>query len=270
MARLLRGNEHPSLNFISVIQSKSLNLYLKILLFSYTIYMMNSLQRMGTDYGGWVIDKVMHLNQESIVYSGGVGEDISFDLLLSHEYNPWIVLIDPTKRAIDHFECLRDHYTAGQHNLPEIVSNEYKSIIQSTNPHFDKFIYEPVGLWSENKLLMFYEPINKAHVSHTFIPDMYDKSGMVDVPACTIKSLMMKHGHTHIDLLKIDIEGSEIEVINNMLDDNIFPTYLCIEFDLFLKRKDPHNLTKTCIERILQNGYTLVHNENMNITFKRG
>ena len=70
--------------------------------------------------------------------------------------------------------------------------------------------------------------------------------------------------------LKIDIEGSEIEVINNMLDDNIFPTYLCIEFDLFLKRKDPHNLTKTCIERILQNGYTLVHNENMNITFKRG
>lgn len=236
----------------------------------YTIHTMNSLQHMGTDYGGWVIDKDMNLNQDSIVYSGGVGEDISFDLLLSHEYNPWIVLIDPTNRAIDHVECLRNYYTTDQRNLPENVSSKYKSIIQSANPHFDKISYEPVGLWSSNKRLVFYEPINKAHVSHTFIPDMFDNSGIIGVPACTIKSLMEKHGHTHIDLLKIDIEGSEIEVINNMLDDNIFPTYLCIEFDLFLKRKDPHNLTKICIERILQNGYTLVHNENMNITFKRG
>ena len=42
-------------------------------------------------------------------------------------------------------------------------------------------------------------------------------------------------GHTHIDILKIDIEGSEIVVLNKMLDDQIYPKYLCIEFDLKLK-----------------------------------
>ena len=36
--------------------------------------------RLGTRYGGWIIPKNNTLNENSIVYSGGVGEDISFDL----------------------------------------------------------------------------------------------------------------------------------------------------------------------------------------------
>jgi len=41
---------------------------------------------------------------------------------------------------------------------------------------------------------------------------------------------MQEHGHTHIDLLKIDIEGAEYQVLDNMLHENILPTILCIEF----------------------------------------
>ena len=54
---------------------------------------------------------------------------------------------------------------------------------------------------------------------------------IVDVD--TIKNIMNKYNHKQIDLLKLDIEGSEIDVLNNMLDDEIYPKYLCIEFDLF-------------------------------------
>ena len=32
-------------------------------------------------------------------------------------------------------------------------------------------------------------------------------------------------------MLKIDIEGAEIEVIENMFEDNIKPMQICIEFD---------------------------------------
>jgi len=43
-------------------------------------------QRLGTTYGGWVLPKEVLLNENSIVYSGGVGEDISFDIKLQHGY----------------------------------------------------------------------------------------------------------------------------------------------------------------------------------------
>ena len=54
---------------------------------------------------------------------------------------------------------------------------------------------------------------------------------------------MEQYGHTHIDLLKLDIEGAEIETVNQMLDDKIYPNYILIEFDLLLKNKDDNNDT---------------------------
>ena len=38
---------------------------------------------------------------------------------------------------------------------------------------------------------------------------------------------MKTYNHSKIDLLKLDIEGSEIDVLNQMLDDEIYPKYLC-------------------------------------------
>ena len=46
------------------------------------------------------------------------------------------------------------------------------------------------------------------------------------IKAKTIRTIMEEHNHNHIDLLKLDIEGAEIEVLENMFCDNIFqPTY---------------------------------------------
>ena len=64
--------------------------------------------------------------------------------------------------------------------------------------------------------------------------------------------------HTKIDLLKLDIEGSEIDVLNQMLDDKIYPKYLCIEFDLLLKRKDPNKLTQKLVNRLQENNYKIL------------
>lgn len=48
----------------------------------------------------------------------------------------------------------------------------------------------------------------------------------------TVKSIIGEHGHEKIDLLKMDIEGSECDVIDTILDENIRPKYMAIEFDL--------------------------------------
>lgn len=84
----------------------------------------------------------------------------------------------------------------------------------------------------------------------------------------SIKNIMNKYQHTHIDLLKLDIEGAEINVLEQMLNDNIYPHYLCIEFDLKLKNKDPMLLTNKLIHRLLHNeGYVILVDDNFNITF---
>ena len=55
---------------------------------------------------------------------------------------------------------------------------------------------------------------------------------------------MEENNHTYIDLLKLDIEGAEINLLNKMLDDKIYPTYVLCEFDLLLKNKDINQDTK--------------------------
>ena len=61
------------------------------------------MEKLGTNYGGWIIPKNINLNENSIVYSGGVGEDISFDIKLQTKYGCNIILIDPTEKARKHF-----------------------------------------------------------------------------------------------------------------------------------------------------------------------
>jgi FkbM family methyltransferase len=224
------------------------------------------LHKFGTNYGGWIIPSEIRLNKNSIVYSGGVGEDISFDLILSDKYKCNILLIDPTIRAKKHFNNIINFYK----NKSLInISDEYKSIIENLKPNFKKIKFIKNGLWYKKDKLKFYKPLNDNHVSHTLINKMYSNEFTI-VKTLTIKQIMKKNNHSKIDLLKLDIEGSEIEVLNNLLDDNIYPRYLCIEFDLSLQKKDKNNeKTNKIIERLQNNKYKILMNDNMNITFER-
>lgn len=47
------------------------------------------------------------------------------------------------------------------------------------------------------------------------------------------------------------------------------PNYVLVEFDLFLKRKDTDNSTQRIVQRILDCNYTMLKNDNCNITFCR-
>ena len=79
---------------------------------------------------------------------------------------------------------------------------------------------------------------------------------------------MRQNGHSHIDLLKLDNEGAENIVLEQMLNDNIHPNYLCIEFDLLIKNKDPHKTTQKIVDRLLNEGYRIFVNDKLNITFE--
>tara|TARA_A100001015_G_scaffold314330_1_gene423543 strand:- start:1131 stop:2582 length:1452 start_codon:yes stop_codon:yes gene_type:complete len=226
----------------------------------------NLMETLGTNYGGWSIPINCKLDENSIIYSGGVGEDISFDLKINNKYKSNIILIDPTKRALKHFEEVKTYYATKKNTFSGDIQPDYLNNIQNLNPDFGKFMYINKGLYREKSVLKFYKQTNPQYVSQSLVDNMFGNDyDEVD----SIKNIMSDLNHTKIDLLKLDIEGSEIDVLNQMLDDKIYPKYLCIEFDLLLKRKDPNKLTQKLVNRLQENNYKILEIKDLNITFER-
>uniref|UniRef100_A0A6C0JLW9 Methyltransferase FkbM domain-containing protein n=1 Tax=viral metagenome TaxID=1070528 RepID=A0A6C0JLW9_9ZZZZ len=225
------------------------------------------MEKLGTNYGGWYIPTDIELNENSIIYSAGVGEDISFDILLSSKYNCNIYLIDPTTKSKIHYEETKNYFLNNILFTGNIQSDYYDKINGSL-PNFNKIFYNDVGLWNKKDILKFYKQHNENYVSQSLIVGMFGSNYNI-VNVDTIKNIMQLYNHKTIDLLKLDIEGAEINVLEQMLDDNIFPKYLCVEFDLKLKNKDFNNLSENLINRLLGLNYKILINDDFNITFKR-
>jgi FkbM family methyltransferase len=226
------------------------------------------MQFLGTDYGGWSIPLDVKLDSNSIVYSAGVGEDISFDLQLQEKYQCSIILIDPTKRAFAHFKEVQDYYSQKKFKFSGDIQSDYFKNICNLNPDLNKFSYINKGLYKEKSFLKFYKQSNPKYISQSLVDNMFGKD-YDEVEVDSLKNIMSYHNHNRIDLLKLDIEGSEVDVLEQMLDDKIYPKYLCVEFDLLLKNKDPNELTKKIVSRLQKNNYEILINKNLNITFEK-
>jgi len=161
-------------------------------------------ERYGSwDYGSWTI-AAGTLDANSIVYSAGVGEDVSFDLDLIGAYNLTVHAFDPTPRSIEWIK---------KQQFPE------------------QFIFHPVGIAGFDGTATFHPPKDSSHVSYSLIPhEQQAVSEAVESPVRRLGSVMKELGHEHIDLLKIDIEGAEYDVIQDLIDQELPVRQLLIEF----------------------------------------
>jgi len=168
--------------------------------------------KLGNASNNWVICP-SYINSESIVYSFGAGLDISFDLELTKKFGAKIYLFDPTPKSI------------------QFIKN------QNLGP---EFIFREVGIANYTGNARFYLPLNPEYVSATL--EILDNSqGFVEVKVERLSDLMQYNNHHSIDLLKMDIEGAEYDVIDDILDSGIPVHQLLVEFH--------HRFPKTGIKR---------------------
>lgn len=213
---------------------------------------------LGTDYGGYNVPEGL-LHPEAICYSVGAGEDISLDVEIANRYNPFIFIFDPTERAEKHFLKVKNDAEKGTQ------TPLYKNYIYPTTPQtFQKITFEKVGLWVRTDVLKFFVPAKKEHVSHSLV-NLQKTSEYVEVPVRGLDDLMQQYGHQEIDMLKIDIEGSEFEVIEDLLNKKIPVKYICLEYHRLGNK--PIEKIQTSIDALINNNYICIYANRRTLVF---
>ncbi|MCM3901722.1 MAG: FkbM family methyltransferase [Pyrinomonadaceae bacterium] len=225
------------------------------------------LLRLGTVYGGWIVPANCGLSSNSVCYSAGAGEDISFDCALAERFRCRVRIIDPTPRAIQHFNNLEKAVKSGE-RFP--INNSAVDYYTITAEDFGRLRFLPIGLADKDTELKFFLPKNPAHVSCSTV-NLQKTDKYFTAKCFRLSSIMRQQGDASIDMLKMDIEGAEYVVIEDMVASCLLPRLLLIEFDEVHTSLDS-NAGKRIgqyIDLLVRSGMRCVAIEGSNATFVR-
>lgn len=224
----------------------------------------SSFIRLGTTYGGWHIPKHLKLTENDNCYLAGAGEDISFDCELAKLFPCNLYIFDPTPKAQQHFKNLQKA-VAEQHIFAINNTEQYYKISASD---FQKIHFYPWGVAGQNSQLKFYMPANPDHVSCSVL-NLQKTEEYFEADCFTISTLCKKLAHDSISLLKLDIEGAEYQVIQDIVDNGPLPYLLLVEFDEIhtpLDKEAPSRVNKH-INLLRSKGMQHIFMEGSNATF---
>jgi FkbM family methyltransferase len=159
-------------------------------------------QRHGSEYGGWWVCPT-GLDAHSVVYSLGIGKDITFDLSMIETFGVAIDAFDPTPGSIDYLKSRQ---------LP------------------DGYRWHAFGVGSHDGPATFFPPDNPEHISHSLLAPADARAGAIKVEIRRLSTIMRDLGHRMIDVLKMDIEGAEYEVIDEILERRLPVRQILVEF----------------------------------------
>lgn len=250
---------------------KDIFFFLTFRLPSFFIFSINNTlyTRFGSKYGGWWL-YTEKLNSSNVLFSAGAGEDISFDLEMNSIFGCQVYIIDPTPRAIKHFKSISSRNNLYPNSDPENDGSINPLNYDLRNVDFLKINYIPLGLWNVKSQLQFFAPINPSHVSHSLnlLPHVDQNSNSICVDVDTIPNIMSEYSIPNIDVLKLDIEGAEVEVLIEMLDSHLRPAQILVEYDELLYPSIVSRRRISLIhKRLLCNGYKLGYREGTNCSY---
>ena len=152
-------------------------------------------------FGGWWIcpDR---LDPGGVAYCFGIGEDLEFERELVTRYDLRVCAFDPTPWTV--------RWVEGQ-QLPSGLE------------------YLPLGLADYDGVARFREPRQRRGF-HSMVEKQAQTGESVEVEVRRLPTLMRELRDDHIDVLKMDIEGTEYEVIDDLITARVRPGQILVEF----------------------------------------
>lgn len=216
---------------------------------------------LGTTYGGWSFLDDPSLHGATVV-SCGLGEDASFDVAFARRFDAKVLIVDPTPRAIEHARGILDRI--GQPRQRDYVRGGKQPLdaYDLTGLSPEQLTVIPKALWIRNGKIKFFHPKDPEHVSHSIINYQNEYSAetaYTEVETITIEEIMKGWKLDSLPLVKLDIEGAEVDVILDMMTKRIHPLQILVEFDeLNVPSRRAKNRFETAKDRLLSDGYQLV------------
>ena len=186
------------------------------------------LERIGSEYGGWMIDLRL-VPQGATILSAGVGEDITFDMGLIAARDCTIIGIDPTPKAVRYVQ-------AHAHPRLHLIA---------------KALAAQGGL-----RVRMYENANPDHVSESMLAShqAVDTGRLYEADTVSLTELLAAYPDAVV--LKMDIEGAEYAVLEAAWDLRV--PQICVEFHHVCT---DHTLEDTlrCVAHLRRMGYLVAH-----------
>ncbi len=167
-----------------------------------------------------------------IILSLGIGEDVSFDKDIIRRAKAKVYAFDPTPRSVEYLK---------NQKMPS--SFEFFECAVGAKDGYTSFCVPAPD--SE-------DPSGSIH------GEVHEngKQELIKVEVRRISTIIKELGIREISLLKMDIEGSEFEVIDDMLKEKIYPNQICLEFHERFFR-DGKSKMRNALKNLRSNGYAL-------------
>ena len=163
--------------------------------------------RLGSEYGGWWI-RPDWIRSDAVVISAGVGMDVTFDLDMIGRFGCTIHAFDPTPKSA---AWVKQQRLPGQFRFYELGLADYDGemlfALPGEHPEWDCYVATTPDADVAK---------SAAHAAHCQVRRLATLAKLIDAP--------------RIDVLKMDIEGSEFDVIDDMLSGDIRPRQVLVEY----------------------------------------
>ena len=229
---------------------------------------------LGSKYGRKTFCNIFPIDKNLQIISAGVGEDISFDIEFLNRFKAVIILVDPTPVAVQHFKMIKERIgldSIDQYSPNSRQSANSYSLIKVTE---DNLILVPQALWKDQSLLHFHLPPDDSRDSSGSINSIHNfyraSEKQITVQTTTVLKICEENDFNEIDILKLDIEGSALEVLVSMFFENIYPIQILLEIDeihfpSFRSKYRAFRLFKI----LKKNRYIIVNQDSCDFTFVR-